>query len=143
MPLFSPRFRRRVLAVGMNLAVQVAAAEANLLMRGGPPPAPAALHEEAPGRPAAGAPSAGPAAAARGPRRLGHVRRQLRSASTGLGLARLQLRAGLTRDAEATLDRLHQDIQSLRRDLEGPAGRRRDRRPPRLDSLAGAAYPDR
>jgi hypothetical protein len=123
MSLLTPRFRRKVLAVGMNLAVQVAAAEANLLMRGAQaPPAPAARHEEAPkpapGRPAPASSSGEPTAARRGPHWRDHVRRQLRSASVGLGLARLQLRAGLTQEAQATLDQLHEDIQSLRRRLD-------------------------
>jgi hypothetical protein len=128
MSLFTPRFRRKVLAVGMNLAVQVAAAEANLLVRGAQaPPAPAARHEEAP-RPAPGrlapAPSSGgPTSAGRGRHWQGRVRRQLRSASVSLGLARLQLRAGLTQDAQATLDQLHQELQSMRRRLERQGGR--------------------
>jgi hypothetical protein len=121
MSLFSPRFRRKVLVVGMNLAVQMAAAEAGLLLRGtAAPPAPAALHGEAP-KPAPERPSlespSGEQAPGR-PRRRGRVRRELRSAGMAVGLARLQLRAGLTGDAEATLDRLHQEIQSLRQRLD-------------------------
>ena len=126
MSLFSPRIRRKVLVVGMNLAVQMAAAEAGLLLRGtGAPPAPPALHGEAP-KPAPERPpfeSLSAEQAPEGPRREGRVRRQLRSASMGVGLARLQLRAGLTQDAEATLDRLHEEIQSLRRHLDSRGGR--------------------
>ena len=131
MSLFSPRFRRKVLVVGMNLAVQMAAAEAGVLLRGtGAPPAPAALHGEA-RRPAPERPPLEPSSgepAAEAPRREGRVRRQLRSASMGVGLARLQLRAGLTQDAEATLDRLHEEIQSLRRHVDRRGGRVATRR---------------
>lgn len=52
-------------------------------------------------------------------RRVRHTRKRLEALSTGLGLVRLQLRAGLTRDAQGALAALHAEIQSLRRRLEG------------------------
>jgi carbon storage regulator CsrA len=45
--------------------------------------------------------------------------RELRRASLGVGLARLQLQAGRVDDAQGTLARLHEEIQQLRRLLEG------------------------
>jgi hypothetical protein len=53
--------------------------------------------------------------------------RQLQAASVGLGLARLQLRAGLTDSAQLALEKIHEEIQELRQRLEGkrkPAPRR-------------------
>jgi carbon storage regulator CsrA len=60
------------------------------------------------------------------------VREQLREFSMSVGLARLQLRAGLTGDADAALGQLHQEIQSLRRGLAGKTGAARARRTARL-----------
>jgi hypothetical protein len=57
---------------------------------------------------------------------------RLRTAGTTVGLARLQLRIGNTQDAAATLELLHEEIQSLREQLEGgrePAAPRRLPRP--------------
>jgi hypothetical protein len=47
------------------------------------------------------------------------MREGLKAAGMGLGLARLQLQAGLAGDAQATLDQVHQDIQALMRRVEG------------------------
>ena len=41
--------------------------------------------------------------------------RWLKSASRSMGLLRLQLRAGRTKEAEAALDHMHQEIQAMRR----------------------------
>ncbi len=46
------------------------------------------------------------------------TREGLKLASTGLGLARLQLDTGHTREAQALLGRIHKDIQLLREQLE-------------------------
>ena len=46
------------------------------------------------------------------------TREGLKLASTGLGLARLQLASGHIQEAQALLDRIHEDIQSLRQRLE-------------------------
>jgi carbon storage regulator CsrA len=43
----------------------------------------------------------------------------LKSASLGLGLARLQLRVGQMQDAQETLARLHSQLQRVRQHLEG------------------------
>jgi hypothetical protein len=65
------------------------------------------------------------------------TRKQLRTASAGLGLARLQLRAGLTDDAQATLQRIHDEIQDLRRCLEGAGKESRFRPAVARPRLAG------
>jgi carbon storage regulator CsrA len=46
----------------------------------------------------------------------------LTSATLGLGLARLQLRVGQTRDAQETLARLHSQLQGVRKRLDQPEG---------------------
>ncbi len=60
------------------------------------------------------------------------VRKRLADVSRALGLARLELSAGLTRDAGTVLRRLHREVQRLRRELGG-----RKRRVP----LRGASFP--
>lgn len=46
------------------------------------------------------------------------TRRQLRDASVRLGVARLQLQVGLIQEAKLEIDRVQQEIQTLRRCLE-------------------------
>jgi carbon storage regulator CsrA len=70
------------------------------------------------------------------------TRERLRRVSMALGLARLQLRAGLTRDADATLGQVHQDIQVLRRRLGGKASKARSQRAPKNSRAAATDGPD-
>jgi hypothetical protein len=110
MPVFSRRLCKKIVFLGVNLAVQVAAVRAGLLQpRPGTPPG-TALEREA----------VRPRAA---PRQRDDLRRlvgeRLRTAGSAVGLARLQLRIGNAEDAAATLERLHEEIQSLRRQLNG------------------------
>jgi len=56
------------------------------------------------------------------------LRARLRLASMTLGLARLQLRAGLSRDAAAALGKVHRQILALRRHLDGKKGKAQPRR---------------
>jgi hypothetical protein len=119
MSSFSRRFQKKVLSLGLNLAVQVAAAEATLLLHGPEaPPSAGAPHEVS--REQFADPTSPDERTAEGePHRWkGRAQRQLKTASKGLGLARLQLQAGLTEDAQATLDTLHEEMQTLRRQLD-------------------------
>jgi hypothetical protein len=121
MPVFSRRLCKKFLFLGMNLAVQVAAARAGLLQpRPGAAPEIALEQESVRGQRAARQRTTAVPAERRPPRcdlrRLAGER--LRTAGTAVGLARLQLRIGNTEDVAATLDRLQEEIQSLRRQLE-------------------------
>jgi hypothetical protein len=122
MPVFTRRLCRKFLLLGVNLAVQVAAARSGLLQ-----PRAVARPETAAGqetiRGLAGEDVASrPRLGRRDNDELAELKfltcERLKTASTGVGLARLQLRAGQIRGAQATLDGLHQEIQSLRRWLE-------------------------
>jgi carbon storage regulator CsrA len=53
----------------------------------------------------------------------------LTSATLGLGLARLQLRVGQTRDAQETLARLHSQLQGVRKRFDQPEGHGSDDSP--------------
>jgi hypothetical protein len=118
MSTFSRRFQKKVLSLGLNLAVQVAAAEATLLLHGPEAPLSAVAPHDVSREQFAGPTSRDePTAEGKLDRWKSRTQRQLKTASKGLGLARLQLQAGLTDDAQATLDTLHEEIQSLRRQL--------------------------
>lgn len=65
------------------------------------------------------------------------TRQRLQAASIRIGLARLQLRAGLVADAQAALAKVHEEIQRLRRRLEGRHAQLSPRRavtPPRMQN---------
>jgi ATP/maltotriose-dependent transcriptional regulator MalT len=73
------------------------------------------------------------------------TREQLRTASIGLGLARLQLQTGQAREAQATLDLIQADMQTLHRHLDADSTKSARRRPvpsprlPRPGKRAGAS----
>jgi hypothetical protein len=123
MALISRRVRRKLLLVGMNLAVQVAGTGAGVLLHGSDGPAPTAAPAGGQHPALTGSACRRPAPERRPVGRNDPVSRGLESASRGLGLARLQLRAGLTQDAQETLGALHEQLQSLRRQVE-PSPRR-------------------
>ena len=122
MPVLSRRLCKKVLILGVNLAVQVAAAKAGLLQpRPGAAPETAWEQETVREQRVARRPSPAASAEHRVKRCAlsRQVRERLRTASTAVGLARLQLRIGNAEDAAVTLERLHEEIQSLRQQLEG------------------------
>jgi hypothetical protein len=134
MPVFSRRLCKKALFLGVNLAVQVAAAKAGLLQ-----PRPGAVPESMLEQDTV--------CQQRVERREWNrqARERLQSASTAVGLARLQLRIGSYGDAAATLERLHEEIQSLRRQLEGkrrPAPRQLPRGDRRTAGELLAGCPD-
>ncbi len=63
------------------------------------------------------------------------TREGLKLASTGLGLARLQLATGHIQEAQALLDRIHQDMQTLRQRLERKGRRKLRRSSPKSHTL--------
>jgi carbon storage regulator CsrA len=122
MLVLSRRVHERIVLPGLPAAIQVLSVRGRTVRLGiEAPPEVAIVRAEVQDRTRPDG-SAAEQAEGTGP---GHCHRQvcrrLKLASVGLGVARLQLQAGHTGEVEATLDRLHREIQSLRRQMEPSA----------------------
>ncbi|MBV9122821.1 MAG: carbon storage regulator [Planctomycetes bacterium] len=124
MLVLSRRLNEKVLFPGFEASVQVVAIKPGVIRLGiEAPPQVTVLREEVQGHHARySRPVPHPENPGRSARleELQHLTcRQLQTASLGLGLARLQLQAGQTESVQEILDQLHEDLQALRRRLEG------------------------
>lgn len=143
MLVLSRRLRESIRFPGFDTSVQVVGIKGGVVRLGiEAPPRVAILREEIPDRGAIWGPlEAGAPSMEREPSLV--MRQGLKTASMALGLARFQLRTGQTQELEATLDKIHVEIQRLRQHLDGgqtrPAGRiaHRPRRASADELLAG------
>ena len=124
MLVLSRRLKERILFPGIGASVQVLACKKGVVRLGIEAPLAVAVLRQEPGGQSmtADRPRPRPGTGGRALPRPGQERRtcrQLRLASIGLGMVRLHLRTGRTADAEATLARVHEEVQQLRRQLEG------------------------
>jgi carbon storage regulator len=114
MLILSRRLNEEIVFPGLRTAVRVVAVKGGEVRLGvEAPPEVTVLRGEVEDRAGQWRPS--PARSAGGAGLAG----PLKAACVGLGLARLQLQAGDLCAVDALLDRLHDEIQSLRRRLEG------------------------
>ena len=127
MLVLSRRLNEKIIFPESNTMVQVVGMKPGVVRLGVRAPAEVTVlrqevHERRaewspPQAPAAGEAPAGASASTSGD----GERAWLKSASLGLGLARLQLRVGQMQDAQETLAQLHSQLQHVRQHLEGIA----------------------
>ncbi|HEV3257981.1 MAG TPA: carbon storage regulator [Gemmataceae bacterium] len=124
MLVLSRRLNQKILLPGVHTSVRVVAIKRGVVRLGiEAPPSVTVLREEVQDRTAEWQPTAaqsGEANTGAESRHPGHLLRDgLKAASLSLGMARLQLRLGQTGEVRETLDKIHAELQRLRRGLEG------------------------
>jgi carbon storage regulator len=118
MLVLSRRLNEKILFPGMRVSVQVVSLKPGAVRLGiEAPPEVAIWREEIHGGEIPKSLSEGHAA--RDSESATHLlRSRLKAVSIDLGMARLQLRTGCTQKVAGMLERIHDDIQGLRRELE-------------------------
>ena len=141
MLVLSRRVRERVLFLKTGIAVQVVALKPGVVRLGiEAPPEVTVLRAELPdhtvewepAKPAA-QPSTEPPAVRQLAPTIGE---RLKATATGMGLVRLQLRAGQIDEAESALAKLQRGVQRWRKRLEGASGQAAGQPPPRPNKAA-------
>jgi carbon storage regulator CsrA len=125
MLVLSRKLKEKIVLPSLGTAIQVLDIKRGVVRLGiDAPPEVKIFREEIPDRKTEwGAketrPQSSPAAEERGDNLARQVHDRLKATGVGLGLLRLQLDAGLTEEAKATLAALHQDFQLLLHGVEG------------------------
>ena len=123
MLVLSRRLKEKIVFPDIDTAVQVLTVRGNVVRLGiDAPPDVVVLREEVPEDPGVRPDDAGEVRHA--------LRNRLNAAAVSLALLRCQLRAGDPEAAEKTLDTLEQELQNLRRQVEGGLGTRPNRPKP-------------
>jgi carbon storage regulator CsrA len=133
MLVLTRRLHEKIVLPGLETTVEIVSIKPGVVRLGiEAPPEVTVLREEVLGQPGR------VTAVRRPPLRLDHqLRNRLNVAAVGLGLLRRQLQAGLIQPATDTLDKLDQEFQALRRQVESasPKALPRPPTPPRRRAL--------